>query len=205
MTVVGVALHTFAMGAGVFWLAMVIPAAVVAALKRHWLLFVSGFLTLGSVWLVGAASLAEPDSWWARRVYDERKRAQAVERDRVSVPARVTAAAVAAILAALAALLAFAAFPSPILGVDGKSLQYSVGGPSLVGSLKPCHRKADDTWTCLRWDNGSSGAVDYRVTVDSVGCWTARRVEKTSERSPRRLSGCITIRDHLRLANILFD
>jgi hypothetical protein len=204
MAVLGVALHRFAIGAGVLWLAIVMPAAVVTALKGHWLLFVTGILTLGTVWLVGAATLALPDSWWARRFYDEAKLAGAAERDRSPHPAHITTATIGSILVVIAALLLFAAFPSPILGVDGKSLQYSVGG-SLLGTLKPCQKLAKDTWTCPRWDNGGSGSVDYRVTVDSVGCWTARRARRTSERSPRRLSGCITIRDHLRLANLLFD
>jgi hypothetical protein len=44
------------------WLVAVIPAAVITALKEQWLLFATGFLTLGMVWFVGAASLAEPGS-----------------------------------------------------------------------------------------------------------------------------------------------
>jgi hypothetical protein len=151
------------------------------------------------VWFVGAASLAEPGSWWAARFYDDRKLARAAHPERYPGSARTTAAAIGSIVLTIAVLGLFAAYPSPILGVDGKSLQYSVGGPAASGSLEPCRHEAAGTWACRRWDNQSSGAVDYRVTVGPLGCWAAMRVGGPGEGSPRRLSGCITIRDHIRL------
>jgi hypothetical protein len=41
-----------------------------------------GLLVLWVIALVAAIRLARPDSWWARRFYDEEKRAQAEERFR---------------------------------------------------------------------------------------------------------------------------
>lgn len=186
-------------GAVALWLVAIIPAAVVTALKKLWLLYITGFFTLGMVWLVGAASLAESDSWWAKRFYDERKRERAAHPERYPRSRRAgTAAAVGSILLSMVVLGLFAAYPSPILGVDGRSLEYSVGRASILDS-KPCRKKGDGMWTCLRWDSGGSSALTYRVKVDSLGCWTAERLGTSSEGSRRALSGCITIRDHIRL------
>src|SRR4051794_7891561 len=184
--------------AAVLWLVVVLPAAAITALKEQWLLFITGFLTLGTVWLVGAVTLAPSDSWWAERFYDERRSAAAGDREVRPRPLRNTVATLGAILAGMVALVCFAAFPSPILGVDGKSLEYSVGGSTLFPS-KPCRKRPGETWLCSRWDNQSSGTADYRVTVDSLGCWTATRQGRRGEGSDKRFSGCITVVDHLRL------
>jgi hypothetical protein len=53
---------------------------IVTALKRHWLLFVAGWLTIGLVWWIASLRLARPDSWWARRFYGPDKLARAQER-----------------------------------------------------------------------------------------------------------------------------
>lgn len=51
----------------------VIAPPTVTALKRQWLLFVAGWLTIGLVWWIAALRLARPDSWWARRFYGPAK------------------------------------------------------------------------------------------------------------------------------------
>jgi hypothetical protein len=192
-------LQILLLGTAALWLLAALPAAAVTALKEQWLLFITGFFTLGMVWFVGAASLAEPGSWWAARFYDERKLARAAHPERRG-SARTTTAAIGSIVVTIAVLGLFAAYPSPILGVDGKALEYSVGGPS----LDPCRKMAQNTWSCSSWDRQSSGTVDYRVTVDDLGCWTARRIGQPGEGSRKRLSGCITIRDHIRPFELLF-
>jgi hypothetical protein len=200
MTMLVSSIQTVAVAVAAVWLAAVIPAGVITALKRHWLYLVAGFLTLGTMWLVGATTLAAPDSWWAARFYDDETARRATRRDAGPQPASVTAASIGSILAAIAVLLLFAAFPSPILGVDGRSLEYSVGGPSFTGGPRPCEHRPDGTWFCRRWDSGGSSEADYRVAVDDFGCWTATREgDARGEGSPKRLSGCITIRDHIRL------
>jgi hypothetical protein len=191
-------------GTVALWLLAALPAAAVTALKEQWLLFITGFFTLGMVWFVGAASLAEPGSWWAARFYDERKLARAVDRERHPGSPRTTAAVIGSIVLTIAVLGLFAAYPSPIVGVDGKALEHSVGGASVGGSLEPCRKETQGTWSCSRWDRGGSNTVDYRVTVDGLGCWTARRVGQSAEGSDKRLSGCITIRDHIRPFERLF-
>ncbi|HXR29720.1 MAG TPA: hypothetical protein VN752_01095 [Solirubrobacterales bacterium] len=53
---------------------------IVTALKRHWLLFVAGWLTIGVVWWIASLRLARPDSWWARRFYGRDKLTRAQRR-----------------------------------------------------------------------------------------------------------------------------
>lgn len=62
-----------------FLLLLVIPGAV-TLLKGQVLLFVAGVFTLALVWTVASFRLAKPDSWWARRFYDEAKLARARRR-----------------------------------------------------------------------------------------------------------------------------
>lgn len=64
---------------GLFTLLVFAPLTV-TALKRHWLLFVAGWLTVGVVWWIAALRLARPESWWARRFYGPEKLARARER-----------------------------------------------------------------------------------------------------------------------------
>ena len=57
---------------------------VVTVLKRQWLLFAAGWMTIGTVWLIAAFRLGRPDSWWASRFYGDKKMARAGERYPVS-------------------------------------------------------------------------------------------------------------------------
>ena len=59
---------------------LIIGPLVVTALKRQWLLFAAGWLTIGLVWWIAALRLARPDSWWARRFYAPDKLARAQRR-----------------------------------------------------------------------------------------------------------------------------
>jgi hypothetical protein len=59
---------------------LIIGPMVVTALKGQWALFAAGWITVGVVWLIAAARLARPGSWWARRLYDPRKLARAQAR-----------------------------------------------------------------------------------------------------------------------------
>jgi hypothetical protein len=62
------------------FLLLVIAPLVVTALKRQWLLLLAGWLTVGLVWWIAALRLGRPDSWWARRFYDDDKLARAEAR-----------------------------------------------------------------------------------------------------------------------------
>jgi hypothetical protein len=68
-----------AYGLGLMTLLVIAPSTV-TALKRHWLLFAAGWLTVGGVWWIAALRLARPDSWWARRFYGPEKLARAEAR-----------------------------------------------------------------------------------------------------------------------------
>jgi hypothetical protein len=62
------------------WLVMIAAPLTITALKRHWLLFAAGWLTIGVVWWIGSLRLARPESWWARRFYGHDKLTRAQER-----------------------------------------------------------------------------------------------------------------------------
>jgi len=191
---------------GVIWLYLLalIPAAVVTILKSRLSLFFAGFLTLGLTWVIAAAMLAEPDSDWAKWFYDERKLARSADPQRHPKPARETALLTGGAAALLLAVGLFASRPAPVLGVHGEALQYSVGGGNLGSSMPPCTRADDGAWRCKRSENGFSGTVSYRVETHGLGCWRAVRVgPRPAEGAPKRLSGCITIWDEIRLMNSL--
>ena len=61
--------------------ALSVVSAFVCLAKGKWIVGVIGFL-LWPVGLVGAVRLAQPDSFWARRIYESREDGAAVERYR---------------------------------------------------------------------------------------------------------------------------
>jgi len=61
------------------WGLLLVPM-VITGLKRQWLLFAAGWLTLGLVWWIASLRLAHPESWWARRFYGGDKLSRARER-----------------------------------------------------------------------------------------------------------------------------
>lgn len=178
------------------WLLAVIPAAIVTLLKGQWLLFGFGWLTLGILWFVGAASLATSGSPWAKRLYDDEKLARAENPLRYPRRWRNVGLAVAGAIALILVLGSFAARPTPILGVGGRSLASSVGNDIPGYGAQSCKRLRNDAWSCPRWDDQRSGTVSYRVQVDGLGCWHAIRFGSPGEGSDKRLSGCVTIIDY---------
>lgn len=150
------------------------PAAVVTVLRGRWLLFIVGWFTAGALWFVGAL------------VPDDR----ASERER-----RLSAIATAGIAVAFVGLGLFGARPAPLLGMDGRVLQNSVGGiATSIGEPHRCEQKGDD-WVCGRYDTVSSGSVSYRTRVDGLGCWEATLVGPGGEEVPEELSGCAGLED----------
>lgn len=67
----------YAVGLGTL---LIIAPLTVTALKRQWVLFAAGWLTIGVVWWIATLRLARPGSWWARRFYDRDKLLRAQER-----------------------------------------------------------------------------------------------------------------------------
>jgi hypothetical protein len=154
----------------------VIPAAVVTCMRGQWLYFWCGWLTLGIVWYIGALA-RKPDqpAYQARRVV----------------------IALAVTVAVFLALGLFAARPATVLGVDGRSLQSSVGNDFLFDLPDGCGRDGD-VWSCSRWESQFSGTVSYRVAVDDFGCWKAVRTGYGGEgSSPKTISGCVTLYDFI--------
>ncbi|HYJ21748.1 MAG TPA: hypothetical protein VEW07_06980 [Solirubrobacterales bacterium] len=184
-------------GALWLWLLGLIPAAVVCLLKGRFSMFFVGFLTFGITWFLGAIPLAEPDSRWAQRFYDKEKLARAADPALHPLPGRTAAYWLGGSLCLLLAVGLVAARPTPIIGVDGEALQYSVDGGGLFES-HPCSRGEDGTWTCSVYDSRYSSTVPIRVKVGGLGCWTAVRSEAVGEGSPERLSGCLTAWDQVR-------
>jgi hypothetical protein len=154
----------------------VIPAAVMTCARRRWLYFLCGWLTLGIVWYIGALG-RNPDQ-------------PGYELRRVEI-------ALAATAVAFLALGLFGARPSTVLGVDGRSLQSSVGNDFLFEDSRACRHEVA-AWVCSRWESQLSSTVPYRVEVDDVGCWQAVRVGYGGEGgSPKTISGCVTLYDFL--------
>jgi hypothetical protein len=187
-------------GAIVLWLLAVIPAAVITVLKGRWSYFFCGWLTFGIVWIIGATALAPADSSWAKWFYDEEKLARAQDPVRHPRSKRSAAYAAAGVLALVLVVGLFAARPTPILGVEGSSLERSVGGG--IGGipafeLGPCRHLAGNRWMCSHWDDQVSGQVSYLVRVDNLGCWQATRVGPPGEGSPKYRSDCVTVFDYL--------
>jgi hypothetical protein len=190
---VGLLLEVQIYGAIGLWLLGLAPAAVVSILKGRLLYFFLGWVTFGIAWFVGALSPADPGSLWARRFYDE------------SHPrsAHTSAIWLFGSLGLLLAIGLFAARPVPVLGVDGRALQYSVDGGGFSSSSDACARE-DGVWICHVYDSNLSSNMPYRVEMRRFGCWTATRIDWAREESRQRLSGCITIWDEIRLLNTIF-
>lgn len=77
-------MHPLAVSTGVaiayaigLWTVLFVAPLIVTALKRQWLFFVAGWLTVGLVWWIASLRLARPSSWWARRFYGPEKLARA--------------------------------------------------------------------------------------------------------------------------------
>ena len=162
-------------GAALFWMLTVVPAGVVTCIRGQWLYFWFGWLTLGTLWYIGALG---------------RKPGQP------SYRAGQVATALVATSAAFLVLGVFGARPATVLGVDGGSLQNSVGSSLIFDSPHGCEREGR-FWSCSKWDSGSSGAIPYRVKVNDSGCWQAVRIGYGGEGSQKRLSGCVTLYDFL--------
>ena len=157
------------------WLVTVVPAAVVTCVRGRWLYFFCGWLTLGIVWYVGALG-REPEG----PGYEPRQ----------------VAIALAATSAVFLVLGLFGARPSTILGVDGGSLQSSVGNDFPFEASGNCRQEKGRTWVCSRWESQFSSRIPYRVKVNDFGCWQATRLEGGGEGgSPKLVSGCVTLYD----------
>jgi signal peptidase I len=93
-------------------LALSLPFGAITALKGKWGMLVLG-LVFWPAWLLGAIRLARPNSYWARRFYDDEKRARATRvagfRRKLAI---ISAAAVVVLLAALLSLFKLYRIPS---------------------------------------------------------------------------------------------
>jgi hypothetical protein len=181
----------------IVYLASLLPAAIVTFLKGRYLIFAAGFLTFGLAWFPAALGLAPPESWWAKHVYDERQRARAENPERYPRTGWPVRPYLIAIGGSILAIALFMLLPTPLVGVDGRALGYSVS----VLSDDACQHGPHDAWICPYFPAGGSGNVSYRVTVNRLGCWTGTRLGHgpVEGDAPREISGCISILDHARL------
>jgi len=112
--------------------------------------------------------------------------------------------ALGAVAAAVVLLGLFSARPTPILGTDGESLQYSVD--PVFTFTESCRPKPNGKWTCYSYDSASSGDAPYLTEVDWAGCWTASTLDRGAlAPRQRELAGCVTIFDHIRLLGRALD
>ncbi len=93
--------------------------------------------------------------------------------------------------------LLFSARPTPVLGYDGDALFHSIGKGN--ESSDGC-REVNGDWIC-RITNGKT-KVTYRIDTRWDGCWDGNLASGTASwYTPRSISGCVDIWDHLRLEN----
>jgi hypothetical protein len=158
-------------GVALVYLLALIPAAAICICKGQWLMFFAGWLTFGLVWFIGAGA--------------------GESRRRLGIAAL-------GLTAAVLALGVFGVRPAPLMGVDGRSLQASVGSLLLTGGGE-CRHLADGDWQweCWRWDNQSSGSVPYQVHVNGLGCWHAVETWGDGRTGPGRIAGCLHIEDYI--------
>ncbi len=96
----------------------------------------------------------------------------------------------AVLLLALSLIMLFA--PTPYLGASLGALANSVGG-SAANDCRP----AGSSWICTRATGDS--VQRYDVKVDWAGCWTGELIgTPASSDTDRKISGCVSIVDHLR-------
>jgi hypothetical protein len=135
---------------GAFWLWVLglFPAAVVCVLKERWLLFVLGWITFGIAWYLGAIPLAEARSGWAQRFYGGEKLARAADPIVHRRPVRTTARWLGGTVGLVLAVGLLTARPAPIVGVDGKALQYSVSSSISTARPAPTRRTAAGSARC---------------------------------------------------------
>lgn len=166
------ALEIFAFGAATAWLLGLIPAAWVCVRHKEWAGFIAGWLTFGLAWVVCATAL---------------------------LSRRTRIRALIATAAAIGVLGVFDARPTPILGMDGGSLHRSFGGGGgiLLTDSGPCHNLGNSSWSCGHYDQAFSTEMPFRLEVDRLGCWKARREWRNNGVGPVRYRGCVTILDRL--------
>jgi hypothetical protein len=97
------------------------------------------------------------------------------------------------------AILLFAARPTPVVGVNGGALLHSIDRGE---SDDKCRETPDGDWACRI--TGNEALVGYLVDVGWDGCWDASHESGPIDSyTPRELSGCIDIWDHLQLEDVL--
>lgn len=112
--------------------------------------------------------------------------------------AKLTIGLLIAFVVVASAGLLFWARPTPILGVDGKSLAHSVKDGS---DTAPCTKAAGD-WVCEI--EGDGPPTKYAIDLRWDGCWKGDRVSgPLAAFTPEEISGCISLGDHLRLEEVL--
>lgn len=99
----------------------------------------------------------------------------------------------------------------PATSFSPEALGYSVGGETSGNGIlesMPCERHVKSGWSCNVWNQGGSGTVNYRVEMEGSRCWHGRRTTPGHDGDgnllPREVSGCLKIRDQLRLADRIF-
>jgi signal peptidase I len=167
-------------------LALSVPLGAVTALKGKWGMLVLG-LVFWPAWVLGAIRLARPNSYWARRFYDEEKRARA---ERVASSRRKVAiagaAAVVLLLAAVLALFKFYRIPSsamePTLSCSGSGLGCTAADDDRILAFRYLLRKspkrgdivAFKTPPQARTDCGAGGTYVKRIIGLPGETWEIR-------------------------------
>ena len=99
------------------------------------------------------------------------------------------------------AFVAFVYWPA-LWPVSPKALHYSLAratGSASVLDDEGCdpHGRA---WSCVIYDSEGSGTAPYVLEMRGRRCWSATKVGRAEEGDlPQRVSGCVGLRDRVRL------
>lgn len=94
--------------------------------------------------------------------------------------------------------------PAKIIGVSEETLSASLENEPGSGLGRQVCRKRDqvdgEVFTCAAEASGGNSR-GFRVKVEDDGCWTARNRGAGAGRTAKRIEGCVSIGDYLRLSN----
>jgi hypothetical protein len=110
------------------------------------------------------------------------------------------------VVCAIALEVVIATSPAAFVRVSPASLAHSVHKHTPSAEMGWCRPRGEAEWRCSTIDSSHQGTALYDVHVEG-DCWRGH-LEPGSEHEgymPESASGCVSVRDMLRLSERLFD
>lgn len=91
--------------------------------------------------------------------------------------------------------------PARVIGVSEETLAASLEEEAGSGlGRQVCRERKEDRFICKVEASGGN-RVGFAVRVEGDGCWQARNRSEGAGRTAKRISGCVSIGDYLRLSD----